>query len=69
MYFESPIVVGVNYYKLSAEGAEPQYPASIQTVPGYHFTGDTIPVTNEMVNYILNTDTFKGYEFRYGYPS
>ena len=68
VYFESPIVVGVNYYKLSAEGAEPQYPASIQTVPGYHFTGDTIPVTNEMVNYILNTDTFKGYEFRYGYP-
>ena len=68
VYFESPIVVGVNYYKLSAEEVEPQYPASIQTVPGYHFTGDTIPVTNEMVNYVLNTDTFKGYEFRYGYP-
>ena len=68
VYFESPIVVGVNYYKLSADGTEPQYPASIQTVPGYHFTGDTIPVTDEMVNYILDKDTFKGYEFRYGYP-
>ena len=68
VYFESPIVVGINYYKLSADGAEPQYPASIQMVSGYHFTGDTIPVTDEMVNRVLNTDTFKGYEFRYGYP-
>ncbi|WP_051409950.1 hypothetical protein [Enterocloster asparagiformis] len=68
VYFESPIVVGINYYKLSADGAEPQYPASIQMVPGYHFTGDTIPVTDEMVNYILDKDMFKGYEFRYGYP-
>ena len=57
VYFESPIVVGINYYKLSADGAEPQYPASIQMVSGYHFTGDTIPVTDEMVNRVLNTDT------------